>query len=362
MRKITLLLVALSVLALSLVPAFAQDDDDVVIDPDGELTESTTIGTLTVNYPAGIRFIGGIGLAVLVLGSDSTSEQDNITIATVSTFEAMGIDTTSVATVSEGLYGFLAGSYGDTREFADVTTETQLAGYPATMFEVIGTDTTRKVIIYVLDVNGTILAATLNSFEASFSANVEWMLMARIVENLTIDGEPIYTPVIRTTLPDDEVELVESVALYDGSLVVTVPEGWLVNSSQAMFASNESALAQMEEDLPVLADDEIIMQFFSPEQMMEVPIAIINTSTVIAYFLRNYPDSIAETYDGFGKNAYYVAGVSEIAPAGTFLIVTQVTDNPEDVLAVLGIAPDFATYEPIILAIINGVGYTPAEE
>jgi hypothetical protein len=355
MRWLAVLLVLLFTL-----PVLAQDED-VIIDPYGELTESITIGTITVNYPAGISLIEGSGQAVLVLGAGSASSEDNITIATTSTFEAVGVDISSVMTVSEGVYGFLASAYGDTREFADVTTETILAGYPATVFEVIGTETTRKTIVYVLEVDGTILAAILTTFEASFSVNVEWMLMARIVENLTIDGEPIYTPVIRPA-PTDAVELVESVGLFEGILVVSVPEGWLANSSQALFASSESALAQMEEDLPALADDEIVMQFFPPERTAQLPAVVINTRTVVGYFVGNYPDSIVETYEGFGENAYYVAVVSEDVPAGTFLIVTQLTDNPADVMAVLGVAPDFATQEATILAIINGVAYTPAEE
>ncbi|MDX2077987.1 MAG: hypothetical protein SFZ02_16275 [bacterium] len=377
MRLFAKFILILALFCASL-PIFAQEETPAPpIDPEGEFTEVYTLENITINYPTGL-FVSD-SQSQITIDFDGTST-DYITIAPPAAFDLFEIPNDTLQVASQNIFNTFSGGLGADVTYDDIVTETTLAGLDATYFMLEANGA--KIYVYIFAVGEEIFAATLITQEVAISADAigdyetvadfEVALMVKIIETMTVDGEPIAQEVsaeatdiapvteFETRLvPADVVELGQEVAFVDAGLTFSIPAEWVVDDVQMIVATSDVALASMSSGETPTTQDEIVIQIISPNRMPELPLDKITAENVLQVLLESYPDATKYQYQDTTFPTYYVPLVGDNVPLGAFLIVTQLSENPADVLVVIGLTLDYDTAEPTLFSILNTVVYTP---
>jgi hypothetical protein len=346
MKKLThRFLIIISVL-LVMMPIVAQETP---IDPDGELDETYTLGNVTINYPTGM-FVAGNPNAV-TFGFDDRGEE-RISFSTPAQLARDGFVMDDIDTIARSWFEALAPIFLDERTFEEVGMLTILAGHPAVTFDLIPTneDYPKRAVAYVFDVDGTIFGALLISEEFSFPLDVQHALMIRMMESITIDGEPIYEPLVRTA-PEDRVTLGQPVSTEN--LTYLLPEEWVFAEDEVYFGTSESAIAVARDDADTLDAGELGGGIFVTPRLIEGR-QLLTTS----YYAYNFADDYevdVYIYEGLGTEAYYIAlpEGNSIMPSGVSVVIWEISEAYVGMMIVA--TDDFDAQETAILSIIESV-------
>jgi hypothetical protein len=362
------------------LPIFAQEETPAPpIDPEGEFTEIYTFENITINYPTGLFVTDGN--SQITISFDEASN-DYITIAPPSAFELFEIANDTLEIASQSVFATFAAGLDADVTYEDLVTETTIAGLDATYFmlESLGA----KIYVYTFAVGEDIFAVTLITQQSAMTADAigdfetvadfQVAVMVKIVETMTVNGEPIAQEVIAEAteiapvtenetrpLPADVVELGQDVNFVDAGLTFSIPEGWVVDDVDGIVASSDDARATMSGDITI-AEGEIVVQIVSPNRMPELPLDKITVENVLEVLLEAYPDVAIYQYEDTAFSTYYVPLIGDLAPEGAFLIVSQLSDNPADVVVLIGLTTDYDSAEATLFSILGTLVYTPVLE
>ena len=366
------LLIALLIVA---VPTFAQED--VTIDPTGEFTEVYVYENITVNYPAGMVVSDTDFQITLDFDGNRT---DYIIIATPEAFDYFGIASDTFEIASESVFTTFSGSVASEVTYEDTVIEVSIAGLPATYFE-LETEPTigYKIFAYTFMVGDAIYAVTLITSEAVLPAEDELVVLEGVIGSMTIDGvaiadiEAVPQPDITAEATEElvtggirevpagasDVLLTQEIVAGDGELVFSLPEGWVYDEERIIFSNSEDALDAIDGGIEI-GETDVTLQLISPSRMGELGVPEVTIDSVMTVILLQFPDAVIYEYEELG--AYYVTITGEGVPTGAFFFMWNITENPEDVALVVGVAGDYDASEAEILAILGSVVYTAPTE
>jgi hypothetical protein len=379
MKKLVLLTL-MGLLALVAMPIFAQSLPEPIA-PDAPLTEVFSFDNVEVFYPAGLvaNTLEGV---VLLQFSTAT---DFIRVYPHTTLVALDYDFTDLLTVAGQVYADTTGILEDAPLAEDTLIETTVGmGYSAYMFDVEVGEI--NMAGYVFDVYGEYYAITLSSLSMSATPYADQRaLLSHILDGLYIDGfaigegdtEPydvsetvafITENLQDRPLPptDDTTEMEQVVTGADGNFIFTAPSAWVVNIESGIYLSVSQAVLDRFSDITAeYAPDEVTIQVAEKADLLNMELAEFNALSVFAALYNQFANEgdvfLYEPQDN-GYTIYYTPLTLDSVPVGAFVMVAQVGDNADDLVAIIGVAGDFATIEPTLIAIINSMGFVEAVE
>lgn len=378
--------IAMLVMILLLaMPIFAQDEDIIPIDPDGELTETFTNadGDISVSYLAGM----GVRESDYQIFMDfDLASNDSIIIATPRAIEFFDIPADTIEILSQSVYDTFANFIQESRPLEELVGEATVGDYVATTIAMEGRNGV-KVVAYIFAVDAAspeFFVATLISAEFVFAVDVETAILERIIESLVINedvsAEATPSPFIEITpevTPEavmsavefvarpapleafEAVELPQSVTLRDGISTINLPESWVTDGDD-MVATNEATLLLFDGAVVVPVGD-VVLQFGTPKNIKSAPLPEYNLVTVIE-FLQSLTETNLPVYEytDLPFVAYYMPLESDLVPENAFFIFVKIGEEADDILIVSGISGDFDADEATILAIIGSLVYDAA--
>lgn len=382
MRLITRLLFVMMLVALT-VPAFAQEETD--FDPEADFTNTYTYQNITLSHPD-VVILSDANFQITLAFNPQFS--DYITIALPQAFDYFGIPKDDILIASQAVFENFAVGFNNTTPYEEAVTVIEFAGLDEVYAFSLNLDVNLAVYAYTFAIDDHIFAATLITQEAIFPADVELRVLERVLESMVIDGDftdpfsgnaeptadvfaeitpdpiveltPEATSEIAETRPapeETEIESASEITLYEGEIVVTIPNTWIVVEENYTVATSNVASDAVFGDVD-LDEGEIALQIISPSRMEELILDETNLATVSEALASQFSAPIY-TYEGLPYEAYlmFVSGIG--VPDGAFFIVFQLGEDVADVGVIIGVTPDYDSAEGLIIAIVNTIVYTP---
>lgn len=382
MRLITRLLCVVMLFAL-VIPAFAQEETD--FDPEADFTNTYTFENITLSYPDGMT-VSDSNSQITLAFDDIFS--DYITIAPPQAFAYFGIPNDTLEIASQAVFDTFITSFEDTRTFEEAVSMIEFAGYEDVYTFSIETPEI-KIFAYTVMIGEEIFVLTLITQEAVLPADVEIRVLERVLESLLVsevseiaeatpdllaEATPdVVDPLAestaeataeagafetRTAVIDEDIELTQDISFYADEITLSVPSDWVSVSEEFIVASSESATDALFGNVP-LAEGEIALQIITPTRMGELGLDEVTILIVTTTLQSQFPDSTIFAYEGLPYEAYLIPVSGIGVPEGAFFLTFKVGDNPEDVAVIIGATLDYDAAESQIIAIMNGIVYTP---
>jgi len=378
MKKL-LLLTLVVMLALVAMPIFAQEDTPP-IDPDAEFTESISFDNIEVSYPEGL--VTNIIDGVVVLSFRTAT--DFIRVYPYSTLVALEYDLTDLLTVAQQVYADATDIIEDAPLAEDVLQAGFDLGFQTYSFNISVGQINVAGYVYAVDDNGEFYAVTLSSLGMSATPYADQLeILFRIVDEIkynpigeaSVERYDVTETVAFITenlqerpLPpaDDTTEMEQVVTNEDGNFIATIPSAWVVNLDSGIYISvSQEVLDKFSDITTEYAPDELSVQVAEKADLLNMNLAEVNALSVFAALYNQFANEgdvfVYEAQDN-GYTIYYTPLTLDSVPEGAFVIVAQVGEAADDVVAIVGVAGDFATVEPTLIAIINRMVYVEVVE
>lgn len=350
-------------ICVGVTPIVAQGDSD--FDPEAEFTTTYTFENITFQYPD--FMIASDHDYQITLAFDS-GYRDYITIATPQAFIYYGIPNRTLEIAAQAVFDSFARAFSDDRPFDQANTRIAFAELTDVYAFTIEADNL-SIFVYTFQMDGAIFAASLITQQMAFPAAVEVRVLERIIASMVIqtpdaEATPEATPFVEgiptrtapTVTADDAIVLAQPVILYDGAISLSIPETWFTDG-EITVATSQSIRSAIQ-DLSQLADGDVVLQIIHPRRLGELRLFDITIHTVAEALVNQFPNTAIYAYDDLAYDAYVLFVQIPDVTDTPFFFLRQAGENPDDVVVVVGLTPDYDAVEALILAIVDSIQYT----